>query len=104
MATRVVIVLDENQRWWLDRADILGVAATGVEHAAGRRVGRAGNLARQHDPLLAYIRVGRWDGRDQRLGVGVQRVFQQRLRLGQLDDLANIHHRDSVTYVLDYRE
>ncbi len=50
-----------------------GVRAAGVELAAGRRVGRGRDRALQHDTLAFDRRVRDGDGREQRLGVGVQR-------------------------------
>ena len=41
---------------------------------------------------------------NQRLGVGVQRLGVERPLIRKLDDLAQIHHGDAVTDVLDDRE
>lgn len=42
------------------------------------------------------------DGREQRLGIGVERVAVQLLRAGDLHDLAQIHDGHTVRDVLDH--
>ena len=55
-------------------AALRGIGAAGVELAAGRRVGRGRDGALQHHALALDSRVRDGNGREQRLGVGVQRV------------------------------
>src|SRR5512134_4002820 len=80
-------------------ADLHHVRASSRKAAAGRWIGRAGNLTLQDDPLLLLFYFGIWDEcrRPQRLGVGVQWVAGQVQAAGQLDDLTQVHHRDTVT-------
>ena len=50
-----------------------GVAAARMERAARRRIGRVGDLALEDDAVLGRARHRRRRGRQQRLGVGMQR-------------------------------
>src|SRR5687767_9561802 len=88
----------------LDAAAIDGYWATRMEAAAGRRIDRARHVAREDDPLARAARVGHRDRREQRDRVGVLRVREEGLGLGELDDPAEVHHRDAVADVLDHRE
>ena len=55
-------VTDGPQRGDLPPAALPGIGATGVEGAAGRRVDRARDLAReQHDLFIARVRVALGD-------------------------------------------
>jgi hypothetical protein len=77
-----------------------------MEGAAGGAVGGIGDFAGQADAavLSALGGIGDWQGREQRLGVGVQRPGEERLGARDLDDLADIHHDDAVADVLDHAE
>ena len=50
------------------------------------------------------LRIGHRHRQQQRLGVGMQRLREQRALVGVFDDAAEIHHRDAVADVLDHRE
>src|SRR5262249_36477966 len=76
----------------------------GVERAAGRRPNRARRVALQHGAPTLDGRVGDRHRRHQCLGVGMQRCGIKIARSGDLDDLAEIHHRDAGADVLDDRE
>ena len=82
-------------------ADRLGVAAAWVEVAAGRRRGRAGDVAGEDDGLVLGVRVRLRHRREQRLGVGVPRAPVEVAGVGELDDLSHVHDRDAVGDVLD---
>ncbi len=82
-------------------ADLLGERAAGTEAAAGRRVDRARHVARQHDPLDVATGDRLGVRREECLRVRVQRPQEEILRGGELDDLAEIHHRDPVGDVAD---
>src|SRR5258708_2534055 len=56
----------------LHAATVDGIGATGMEGAAGRRVGGIGHLALGHAAAAAALRIGRGHGGQQRLGVGVE--------------------------------
>jgi hypothetical protein len=69
------------------------------------RCHRARHVAREHDPLAALgIGIGDRHRSEQRLGVRMQRAAEQRGPVGQLDDAAEVHHRDAVADVLNHRE
>ena len=70
--------------------------------AARRRIDRARYVAGQ-DHALAFPGAVFRDrhGGEQRLGVGVQRRFEQAGLAGRLNDTAEIHHRHPVADVLD---
>ena len=74
-----------------------------MEHAAGGRVQRAGHLALERlvRALRLDPRVRDRHRREQRPGVGVQRIVEELVRFGQLDHLAQVHHRDPVAEVVD---
>ena len=80
--------------------------AAGVEAAARRRVDGARHVALEDDPpplaLGGGIRHGH--GRQQRPGVRVARAGVERVRRPDLDDLAEVHHRDAVADVLHDRQ
>ncbi len=85
-------------------ADRLRVVAARVEVAAGRRVGRVGDVALQHDAVGAQPRIGLGHRRQQRLGVRVPGRREQLLGGRHLHDPADVHHRDAVADVLDHRQ
>src|SRR5215471_11631856 len=72
--------------------------------AARGRIDRVRHVALQDDALALDARIGDRDRRQQRLGIGMQRrrieVFSRR----DLDDAAEIHHRDACADVLDDRQ
>src|SRR2546427_2680933 len=75
--------------------DIAEVRLTArVEAAAGGRVERTGDLAPQDDlrPLALDVGIRRRDRRHERLAVGVQSVPVQVSGVGDLHDLAEVHH------------
>ena len=77
-------------------ADVADVArAAGVEHAARRRVGVAGDLALEPD-ALALLAVRLRDRRQQRLGVGVVRRAEHRLGVAELHQPPEVEHGDAV--------
>ncbi|MCP4804430.1 MAG: agmatine deiminase family protein [Proteobacteria bacterium] len=86
------------------RLDVL--VATGVEPAARGWVQRRGHVTGQHDamPLALLHRVRHGDRAHQRLGVGMLGVVAD-LGIGpDLDDAAQVHHRDAVADVPDSRQ
>ena len=82
-------------------ADFGAVRAARVEFAALRRVDRAGDIAFQNPQLAVLLHVRGRNRGHQRLGVRVQRVIKQLLRVRQFDHVAQIHDADSVGNVLD---
>ena len=74
-----------------------------MEAAPAGRVGRAGQITGEQDPLTTVLddRVGDRDGRHQRPRVGVQRGGIEVVGSGLLYEGAEIHHADPVADVLD---
>ena len=105
MAGGEVAVAVRRERRLGRAADLGRVAAAGVEPAAGRRVGGAGHVALEHDPL-APREVGIRDRhrREQRLRVGMHRRRADVLRRPDLDHLAEVHDGDPVGDLADHRE
>ena len=79
-------------------ADRLRLPAARAEAAARRRVGRARDVALQHDPLAlaALARLLDRHRRQERLRVRMRRALVDVVLRADLDDLAEIHHRDAV--------
>ena len=72
-----------------------------MEPAPRWRVDRARNVALQHHALGAPRRVRNRRRRQQRPGVGVLAVGIELLRWRDLDDAAEIHHRDTAADMFD---
>ena len=74
-----------------------------MEAAAGRRVGRRGHVAGEHDPLALVAADGSGIGTDDSsaLVYGWAGRWNTSSRRADLDDLAEVHHRDAVAEVLD---
>src|SRR5687768_15442131 len=73
--------------------------ATRVEGAAGREPEQAGDLgASQLDAQLRArdVRIGFWDRRDERRGVRVRRICDERLGVRELDHAPQVHHADAT--------
>ena len=84
--------------------DLLRLPATGVEAAGRWWVGGGGHVALQDDPLPLplLLRIGDGHGGQQGDGVRVVRVLVQRVPVGNLDDLAEVHDPDLVGDVADH--
>src|SRR5436305_3257467 len=81
-----------------------GVGAASVEAAARRRVHRARHVALDDEAGTPYPWIGDRCRVDERLRIGVERVFEQRFLRCDLDDLAKIHDGDAVADMLDDAE
>ena len=95
-----------HERRLLLRADLLRLPAARPEAAAGRRVRRARHVSLEHDPR-ALAALGRGldrHRREERLRVRMHRRVVDLLARPDLDDLAEVHHRDPVGDVADDRE
>src|SRR5213592_2701656 len=96
---------------WCDRAErrrvgtaalaLLGMRAARMKRAARRRMRGRGNVARQHDALLAGPRVWLRDRRQERGRVGVARLLIDLRSRRSFDDLAEIHDRDIIGDMTD---
>ena len=91
--------LDQRRRGHPALGDRIGAAR--VEVAAGRRLA---GLGTSPCTMSACAGGAAWDrarcaADEQRLGVGMQRLREQRALVRELDDAAEIHHRDAVADV-----
>ena len=104
MVRRVSVVGHERRRG--DGADLLGLRASRVEVAAGRRVDRRGHVTGEDDPLapVGEVRVRDRGRGQQRGGVGVAGMGVKLRCVGEFDDPPQVHDRDPVTDVLDHRQ
>jgi len=97
--------LELAQRRGLHSAAVHRVRAARPEMASLRRAQGTRHIARQDNALLAAtFRVGDGYRLQERLGVGVQGVPEQRSLVGEFDDAAQIHDGDTVRDVLNDRE
>src|SRR5829696_649219 len=81
------------------------IGAARVEVAARRRLHRARHLALHYAPARpAPARIGDRRRGEQRLRIGVERAREQAALVGQLDDPAEVHHRDAVAHVPHHGE
>ena len=94
------------QQWFLRPANRHDVWASCVKVAARRRIECTRDLARKARAAssAAVLRAQHRYGGNQCLSVGVLRGCINRALLGDLDDLAEIHHRHPVRDVLHYTE
>ena len=88
------------------RAVVLGARAAGTERAAFRRVyGRRHISGEDHALVFALLlRIGDGDGGEERGGVGMARLAVESVSVGDLYDLAEVHHGDPVRDVFDHGE
>src|SRR5919197_3723780 len=79
-------------------ADLLRLPAPRVEATAARWVDRRRHVAGEDDPLALCLdcRVGNRHGGEESLTVRVQRPLVEINAVGELNDLSQIHHRDTV--------
>src|SRR5262249_46205210 len=66
-----------------------------VEVAARRRIGGIGDLAGQRDVAARRVGIGHGYRTHERGGVRVARATEDGLGGGELDELADVHHRDA---------
>ena len=80
-----------------------GVAAAGTERAAGRHIERTRHVAGEDDalPLARGLRIRDGDGGEQRLGIRMDGVLVQIVRVRNLDHLAEVHDGDALRDVMD---
>src|ERR1700726_178101 len=75
-----------------------------VKAASAGWIDRARHVALEDHRVAGGAWLRHRYGREQRLGVGMPRRGEDLLPGRQLDDLAEIHHGDTVRHVLDDRE
>src|SRR5438309_6991435 len=85
------------------RATRLRLETSSSETTTAGWVHRRNDVALEDDPFSTSLDPGIRDGdrRQQRSGVGVARPGVELPGGGDLDDLADVHHRDAVRDVLD---
>src|ERR1700731_2002293 len=83
------------------QANILRIWTARMEAAAAGRIYRARHFPRQLYALALYPRIDRWDRRKQCARIRMPRVGVNFIAARYLDDLAEIHYRDSIADVLD---
>src|SRR5260370_14413471 len=76
----------------------------GVKAASAGWIDRARHVAFQDHRGAGGAGLRHWHSREQRLGVGMPRRGEDLLPRRHLDDLAEIHHGNTVRHVLDNRE
>ena len=76
--------------------------AAGVKVAAGGWIDGARHVPLQHDARPLDLGVGDRHGRQQRLGVRVQRVGVEVMTRRDLYDAAQVHYGDAIADVLDH--
>src|SRR5690606_37628576 len=98
--------LDLPQQRLFHRAFLAGAFAAGTEAAAARRVDRAWQLplVKLLFPHHGLARIGHGKCLQQQLGIVMPRPLENGLAIGNLDDIAKIHHRDPVGDMVDHRE
>ena len=101
MAGSPVIGCDLAEFWLHFGAQANGDRASWVEAAAGRWMQRAGNVACQDNALSQNKRIWHWYRAHQSEGVGMHRIAKQLITICHLNHLAEVHHRNPVTDVLD---
>ena len=87
-----------HQRGLKFTAKRLGVGATRMESAAGRRRQRARHLTGQGIPFPSPCRITRRRGGQQGFGIRMGRMGKELCRGGKLHDTAKIHDGHSVTH------
>ena len=88
------------QRRFVLVAPLEPLVAARVKAAPVRRVDRAGWIPLENEPPTLGGGIRNGNGRQERLGVGMERLRVQFLAIRQLRDLAEVHHRHTVADVL----
>src|SRR5262249_48785079 len=76
--------------------------AARMKAASGRRIDRARHIALQHGARAPARGIGERHGGEQRPRIGVLASAMKLSGGGDLDDLAEIHHRHAIADVLDH--
>ena len=87
-------------------ASLSCMGATGAERTAGGSVERTGNVAVENDSLVCSrdLGIGNRNSRDQRLGIGMERMVINFISVSKLDHLTEIHNGDAIAYVPYYEQ
>jgi len=83
----------------LGTTDIFCIETARVKPTPWRRIDGAGNIPLQNNPFLFHGWVRSWGGRQQGLGIGVQRAPIEFIAIGEFHDFAQVHNGYPVTDV-----
>ena len=89
-------VRERDKSRFLTTAAIVNERTPILKRASDRDLARVGCFPLEDDPPSSVVEVHRRHRRQQRLGVGMLRVLEDLLRGSDLDDPAQIHHRDAI--------
>src|SRR5262245_33065295 len=78
--------------------------ASGMERAARRWMQGAWHLAMKNNALALEVWRGQWNGGKKRAGVGMSRICKQRFAWSDLDNAAEMHHRNAIGDMLHHGE
>src|SRR5262249_21029012 len=92
------------ERGLLCSADVLSERAARAKATAARHRARVGRLTFQREVERDPTATDAWHRGEQRLRVGVAWPFEDRRRLAELDDLAEVHDSDSRAHRADHPE
>src|SRR5689334_17918523 len=81
-----------------------GDRAARVEMAARRWMNGTGNVSLQHDALALHGRIGDRHRRQERLGIGMERLVVEVARRRDLYDPSEVHYSDTGRDMLDHAE
>ena len=84
--------------------DFLTLAAPSVEMAAAGRIHRGRHITLQNDPLFLMMNIRNRNRGEKGLGVWMNGIAVQLIRLSQLHDSAKIHDCDSVADILHHAQ
>jgi len=92
------------ERWYDLAADLGRQGTTAVEAAARRGINWCGDFTLERQPWGRLARIGLGDSGEERPRIRVLRVRKYLLYRPHFDDLANVHHRHTVTDVPNHTE
>ena len=75
-----------------------------MEITTGWRMGGICNITLQYDPAFFISGIRFWDGGKKRFRVWMFGGEEKLIRLRQLDYFTHIHHRNTVTDILNHRQ
>src|SRR4051812_31422907 len=104
MTRREMCLGDQLLFRFLDAAAVERVWAAGVKAAALRRIDRTWYIALEDDALTVAPRLRHRNRGEQRLRIRVRGRGEDAPLRRDLNDLAEIHHGDTMRHVLDDRE
>ena len=101
MTCHPAMLFDFRHRRDLLRANSSSVSASWVEAASRWDMNRAGNIPLEQIIFLVAQRIGNRCGRQERFGIGMERVSIQRLVAADFGDASQIHDCNPVANMSD---